>query len=50
MNDPRTPQRTNSPRRPRDQRRAAAVIAQYLNELSGRRPGGHRQSPAEARA
>jgi hypothetical protein len=48
MNEPRTHQPNAAPRL-RAQRRAAAVVAQYLNELSGR----HRpkpQVPVEVRA
>lgn len=50
MSDPRTPQRTDSPRRGREQRRAAAVVAQYLNKLSGRHAGQRRPTQAQSRA
>jgi hypothetical protein len=48
MNDARTARETDSPRPPRPERRAAAVVAQYIHELSNRHAGARPGSPALA--
>jgi hypothetical protein len=55
MNDPRRTPEIDSPRLPRAERRAAALVAEYIHELSDRHartrrgePGGRRQQPGSA--